>query len=98
MGRAVYGYGAALSFHDRFGKRESQADTLCIQGFTTPVEAFENMMDIFRKDAVSVIGDPDSDSGGSLVPFDADDAAGACVIQCIFNKIADRLHCPGGIA
>ena len=46
---------AALSFDDRLGKGQPQPDPLCIQGMFAAIKAFENMVNIFRGYAVSII-------------------------------------------
>ena len=87
MGNTMDGKEAILSFDDGFGKRKSKPYTLYILRFAAAIETFENMGNIFRGDAVSVVCDADPYGGRGGIPDDADDTLCIGVIQSIFDEI-----------
>ena len=94
MGCALDGDCAALSFYDRFGERQSQPDALCVRRLTASVEAFKDMVDIFGSNAVAIVGDRDPCSDRGCVPRNMDGAVCVCVLQRIFDDVADGFDCP----
>ena len=94
---AVHLDGAVMGFDNRFGKGKSKADSLGVLRETAAIKTFENMGEILRGDAISVIFYGDLNRGCKMFPFQADVGAAAGVVEGIFYKIADGFHEPAAV-
>ena len=89
---------AAMRFGDRFHNREAQAEAPDIAkaaGVGT-TEAFEDPVEVLRRDAVTGIGDADLDS---MIPPNRqlDPVFDRGVLHRVFNQSIDRQRQPVGI-
>ena len=91
---ALYHNRSALPLHNGLCKRQSQPDALCVRGLAASVKPLKNMVEIFRGDAVAIVGNMEDCTKGRYLPCDADDAAGMGVVKRIFDKIAHRFTGP----
>ncbi len=93
---ALDGEGSALAFDDGFGKGEAEA---CAGGWggLASVEAFEDVVQIGRRDSGAVVGDVDSGFQGALLCLYGDLASLGCVIQGIFQDVSEGFCGPAGI-
>ena len=80
-GLALTGDKSALAFQDGFGQGKSKPDAFCVERIFAPVKTLENMVDVFRGDAASVVRDDQLEYSRRLFPGNADKSAlpGRCV-------------------
>ena len=95
---AVHLDGAVMGFDNRFGEGKSKADSLGVFREAAAIKPFENMGEILRGDASSVIRYGDLNRGCKMFPFQADVGAAAGVVEGIFHKIADGFDKPAAVA
>ena len=83
----------ALTLNDRFRKRQSQTDALCVRCLAASVKTFEDVMDLLGSNAAAIIRDPNDTSQGRYFPCDADSAIGIHMVQSVFDNVADGFAC-----
>ena len=83
-----------MTLNNGLGKGKPQPDPLCIKGMFAAIKAFEDMVNIFRGYAVTIIRNKNPKHGRRAIPCNTDNSASLCVIQRIFYDVSNRFTCP----
>ena len=86
-----------MRLNNGFGQRKAEPHALCILGKAAAVEALENVGQVFRMNPATGIPHPDLHHRRKGAPLDLNGIACPCVIQCIFDQVAQSLAHPVSI-
>ena len=94
---ALHGQGSPLALYDGSCQRKAQANPI-FAALRSPVEAPENIVNIFLVNARPIVGNKDPDGFRKFFPGHRDMPLAICMIQRIFNQISQGFAGPLKVA
>ena len=95
---AVHFNGTAVGFDDGFCQRKAQADPLSVFGKAAAIKSFENMGQVLRVDAASVVLYDDLEHRREGAPGDAYKITRLHMVESVFYDVADCFGHPTAVA